>query len=139
MLFPSPEWTAAWVEACNADVHFRDASVGWDGAAGCVIAADESLHIPTQYLRLEGRDGTWTSHELGEDPQLVTGTKFVLSADYLAWKSVIRQELHPIRAMVMGRVRVKGQLSAVLRWSRPLVLMTQIAGRLHTTFTDEQR
>jgi cytochrome c oxidase subunit IV len=57
----------------------------------------------------------------------------------MTWKSVICQQLHPVRGIVQGRLRLHGQLSGFLRWSRALVIMTELAGRLDTVFVDEQR
>jgi putative sterol carrier protein len=140
LLFPSPEWTAAWVEVANADQAFRSAGAGWDGVVGGVIEADVTAGVGDDlYLRLTGRDGRWYEHTLAADDRLVADTIFTIRAPYKAWKSVIRQELHPVTGMVQGRLRLRGQLSTFLRWAHALVIMTKLAGRLDTTFVDEQR
>jgi putative sterol carrier protein len=140
LLFPSPEWTAAWVEVANADHAFRSAGAGWDGVVGGVIEADVTAGVRDDlYLRLTGRDGRWCEHSLAADDRLVADTIFTIRAPYKAWKSVIRQELHPVTGMVQGRLRLRGQLSTFLRWAHALVIMTKLAGRLDTTFVDEQR
>ena len=90
-------------------------------------------------MRLTGRDGRWYEHTLAADDQLVIGTVFTIRAPYKAWKSVIRQELSPLTGVVQGRLRLRGQLSTFLRWAHALVIMTKLAGRLDTTFVDEQR
>jgi hypothetical protein len=64
---------------------------------------------------------------------------FTIRGPYPAWKSVIRQELHPLRGIVQGRLRLRGQLSAFLRWSHATLIMTELAGRLDTVFVDEQQ
>lgn len=139
MLFPSGEWAQAWVDTCNADEQFIVSGEGWCGAVACVVRADEQWQLETQHLRLDGQDGHWNDYAIGPDAGLTLDTLFVLTAGYSTWKALIRQELNPIRAMVQGRVRVSGQLSAVLRWSRQIVIMTQLAGRVDTTFPDELR
>jgi len=40
--------------------------------------------------------------------------------------------------VVQGRLRLRGQLSSFLRWAHAMVIMTELAGRLDTTFADEQ-
>ena len=134
MLFPSEVWVSAWIALCNADAEFQEAGVGWNGSAGCVIRPAGQPGTDSLYLRLTGRDGQWTDHTLEPNPEVVDGSLFVLSADYVTWRAVIEQKLNPIRAMVQGRVRVSGQLSSVLRWHRSLLIMTQLAGRLETDF-----
>jgi putative sterol carrier protein len=140
LLFPSPQWLDAWVELANADQAFRTAGAGWDGAVGGVIGADAVAGVGDDlYFRLTGRDGRWYEQTLAADDRLVAGTVFTIRAPYEAWKSVIRQELHPVTGIVQGRLRLRGQLSTVLRWTHALVIMTKLAGRLGTTFVDEQR
>lgn len=140
LLFPSPQWVDAWVELANADQAFRAAGAGWDGVVGGVIGADAAAGVGDDlYLRLTGRDGRWYEHTLAADDQLVVGTVFTIRAPYKAWKSVIRQELSPLTGVVQGRLRLRGQLSTFLRWAHALVIMTKLAGRLDTTFVDEQR
>jgi putative sterol carrier protein len=136
-IFPSAEWMCEWLELTNADPKFRAAGAGWDGSVGCVIQSDQGFPGGNLYLRLTGANGQWSSHVLGPDPELVTDTVFTLSAPYLVWKSVVRQQLHPIRGLIQGKLRVHGQLSAVLRWTRALTTFTELAGQLETTFVDE--
>jgi putative sterol carrier protein len=140
LIFPSPEWVAAWVELANSDQAFRSAGVGWDGVVGGVIEADEAAGVGDDlYLRLVGRDGCWYENTLAADAGLVDGSVFTIRGPYSAWKSVICQQLHPVRGVVQGRLRLRGQLSAFLRWSHATLIMTELAGRLDTVFVDEQQ
>jgi putative sterol carrier protein len=140
LVFPSPEWVAAWVELANSDQAFRTAGAGWDGVVSGVIGADQAAGVGDDlYLRLVGRDGCWHENMLAADAGLADGAVFVIRGAYPAWKSVIRQQLHPIAGVVQGRLRLRGQLSSFLRWSHALVIMTTLAGRLDTVFVDEQR
>jgi putative sterol carrier protein len=140
LIFPSPEWVAAWVELANSNQAFRSAGVGWDGVVGGVIEADEAAGVSDDlYLRLVGRDGHWYESTLAADAGLVDDAVFTIRGPYSAWKSVIRQQLHPLRGIVQGRLRLRGQLSTFLRWSHATLIMTELAGRLDTVFVDEQR
>jgi putative sterol carrier protein len=140
LIFPSPEWVAAWVELANSDEAFRSAGAGWDGVVGGMIAADEAAGVGDNlYLRLVGRDGYWHESTLAADAGLVDDAVFTIFGSYSVWKLVIRQQLHPLRGIVQGRLRLRGQLSSFMRWSRAVLIMTELAGRLDTAFADEQR
>jgi putative sterol carrier protein len=140
LIFPSSEWVTAWVELANSDQAFRSAGAGWDGVVGGVIEADQVACIGDDlYLRLVGRDGCWHEHILAADAGLVDDAVFTIRGPYLTWKSVICRQLHPVTGLVQGRLRLRGQLSSFLRWSRAIVIMTELAGRLDTAFVDEQR
>ena len=140
LIFPSPEWVAAWVELANSDQAFRSAGAGWDGVVGGMIAADEAAGVGDNlYLRLVGRDGYWHESTLAADAGLVDDAVFTICGSYSVWKLVIRQQLHPLRGIVQGRLRLRGQPSSFMRWSRAVLIMTELAGRLDTAFADEQR
>jgi putative sterol carrier protein len=139
LLFPSSEWVSAWVELANSDEAFRSAGEGWDGAIGGVIVADETVGIPRAlYLRLVGRDGHWNENILAANPGLVDDAIFTIRGPYSAWKSVIRQQLHPLKGIMLGQLRLRGRLSSFMRWGRATLIMTELAGQLDTTFIDEQ-
>jgi putative sterol carrier protein len=139
LIFPSPEWVTAWVELANSDQAFRSAAVGWDGVVGGVIEADEAAGVSDSlYLRLVGRDGHWYESTLAADAGLVGDAVFTIRGPYSAWKSVICQQLHPVKGIVQGRLRLRGQLSTFLRWSHATLIMTELAGRLDTVFVDER-
>lgn len=137
MEFPSGEWVSAWLTLANEDPACVAAGAGFKGAVGAMIRSDANWHGGPIYLRLEGGDGIWTHSQVGFGPDLTEGTLFTLSADYIVWKSVLQQQLDPIRGLIQGRLRVRGQLSSVLRWARAFRLMTALASRVPTTFADE--
>lgn len=137
MIFPSPEWFTAWIEAANNDADFRNASQGWIGAVGAIVRPDQAWSGGPLYVRLDGLQGHWDDSILGRQATVTDGALFCLSADYRIWKRVIRQDLDPIRGLIQGRLRVRGQLSAVLRWNAPFRIMTSLAGQLDTTWPDE--
>ena len=137
-LFPSDEWVEAWVARANGSAEFEASGSGWEGAVGIVIEADPASAVPeTLYIRLEGRGGKWLSHALGTESSLLAGTVFVLRGPYLRWKELIKQELHPIKALLQGRIRIEGHLPIILRWIGSVAVLAKLAGEVETEFADE--
>lgn len=132
MRFASDEWFAAWTELTNSDPDFRAAGVGWQGSVGLVVRADASH--PVVHVRLEGAEGQWTSVTVSADAVIVEGTTFALTADRATWQAVVAQELDPIRALITGRVRVRGQLSAILSRLTATRIMTRRLAEVPTEF-----
>jgi putative sterol carrier protein len=130
--FASTSWVDAWVELMNADDRFRAEGQGWVGSIGCVINSDDSGGPPPIYMRLSGADGHWDAAQAGPAATLVEDVTVRLEGPRHTWRLVIDQDLNPIRAMVQGRLRVHGQLSALLRFHRAIVLMAQLAGDVDT-------
>src|SRR6478752_4105616 len=125
LLFPSDEWVDAWVHAANADPGFRESGRDWEGSVGVVLR-----DLPAQagggghrYLRLAGRNGHWEDWALNSDEKTISGTLFVLTGGYGRWKQVIRGELNPLKAIVKGKIRVRGDLSEVLRWAKSILIL----------------
>ncbi len=138
LVFPSAAWLDRWVEVCNDDEEFRRAGQGWVGTIGAVVSADAHDLASAVYLRLDGRDGRWTSHQISTAEDAVADATVTLVAPYDVWKSVIRQDLDPLRAMIRGQVRVTGRLSVILGRVPAMRRMTRLAGTLPTRFPDEQ-
>lgn len=134
LLFPSEAWVDAWVAAANADAAFRDAGRGWAGSVGAVFGADELMPAGPVFLRLDGEEGRWDGHALGTEANLLDGAVFTLSASYRIWKLIMSGELDPLRGLVQGRVRVRGQLSSLLGRISALNAMMRLAGTLDTTY-----
>lgn len=136
--FPSEEWLEAWAAMANASSEFRASGAGWSGGVGLIVEADGAMGVPeTLYLRLDGRDGTWTGHAFGRSPRLVEETVFTIRAPYRRWKQVVRQELHPIKGLLQGKLVLRGHLPVVLRWLRSITILAELAGTVETRFADE--
>ena len=134
MLFPTQEWFDEWVRVANADTRFRRAGEGWTGSVGLVVRGARGVPARDFFVRLNGADGKWTEVSAGGDPALVNGGDFVLSANLDTWQGLVAQEIDPVRAVITGQVRVRGQLSALPAWTAALRVMTELAGGLDTAF-----
>ena len=137
-IFPSEEWVAAWVALANRSPEFEASGSGWEGALGLVIEADAERGVAGPvYVRLEGRDGKWIGSELGTSPALVEGTVFVLRGPYRRWKELVRQELDPTKGLLQGKLRIRGHLPDILKWTQSMAVLAELAGRIDTEFVDE--
>lgn len=138
-VFPSEEWVGAWLALANRSAEFEASGKEWEGAVILVIGAEPTAGIPDAvYVRLDGRHGKWLGHELSTDRRLAEGAVFVLRAPYARWKQVIRQELNPIKGLVQGKIRIEGHLPVVFKWTKSVLLLAELAGRLDTEFLDER-
>lgn len=134
LIFPSEEWVAAWVSSTNQDPDFRAAGQGWDGAVG-VVVRDGPKNRPAA-IRLTGREGRWSSYTVSDRPDPATVERIRLTAGYTVWRQVIRQELDPLRGILLGRIMVRGHLPDLLRYRAAILIMCKLAGRLDTNFPD---
>jgi putative sterol carrier protein len=137
-VFPSEDWAAAWIALANASEEFERSGAGFAGSIVLVVEFDRIGGLPDRvYLRLSGESGKWVSHELGRSDTLLEGALFVLQASYARWKALIRQELHPIKALLQGKIRIRGHLPEFLKWTRSVMILAELAGQVETEFLDE--
>lgn len=126
--FPSAEWAAAYHHAINDNGLYQQAAAGWiEGAIAFVCKAEPSLDLLTaQGLVLDLHRGQCRGVHYTTDAAEFQQAPFVIEASYAQWKSVLRGETDPIRAMLQGQLRLsKGHLPTIIRdveGSKQLVL-----------------
>lgn len=139
-LFPSPEWATAYRDALNASPAYREAGKDWThGVVAMVVKADPALGLAhDQGLWLDVHGGTCRDARMVSAPE-AEAAPFVIVGTYAQWKSVIKREIDPIKAMMQNKLKLtKGHMPTIVKYvasSRELVNTT---GTVPTRFRDEQ-
>jgi len=118
LLFPSVEWAAAYHQAINQNALYQKAAAAWDqGAFAFVCKAEPSLDLPTpQGLVLDLIHGRCNGVLYTTDAARIAEAPFVIEASYAQWRSVLRGEVEPIKAMLQGQLKLtKGHLPTIIR------------------------
>jgi len=63
--------------------------------------------------------------------------KFIIRAPYSRWKEVIKKELDPVKAMMQGKLKLKGDLPTILRHVKAATELVNVAASVPTEFVDE--
>lgn len=135
--FPSVEWLYAFSDAINAHPEHREAAADWEGDVTLVVEAepdrgiDETVYAWLDLWHGECRAAKVVSVDEGER------ARFVISAPYSRWKDVIRGKLDPIRGMREGKLRLSGDLPAIVQHARAADLLVRLAASIPTEFPDE--
>lgn len=126
--FPSAEWAAAYHQAINQNPLYQKAAASWDqGAIAFVCKPEPSLGLDTAHgVVLDLHLGRCNGALYTTDAARINETPFVIEASYAQWKSVLRGEIDPIKAMLQGQLKLaKGHLPTIIRdveGSKQLVL-----------------
>jgi putative sterol carrier protein len=137
LAFPTAPWFAAFIRAVNGSAEYGEAAALWEGDIAFVIEAEPDRHVP---------DDVWARLDLwhGEcrGGGLVTATEggdapFVISAPYSRWKDVLRGDLDPVKGMMQGKLKVRGDLPTILRFVRAANELVRLTGTVPTAFPDE--
>lgn len=139
-VFPSEEWVQAWVALANRSAEFEASGKGREGAVTLVIESDEDAGVPRPiYVRLDGRNGKLVGYQFGTQAVLAEETIFALRAPYPRWKEIVNQELNPVKGLVQGKIMVDGHVPVVLTWTKSILVLAELAGRIQTEFVDEPK
>jgi putative sterol carrier protein len=116
LVFPSDQWIKALSHQLNNSVDYEQSARDWEGDFVFVVEPD-AAYPDTAYLFL----GLY--HGKSPDAALISTkdereTEFAISAPFATWRQVIQGKLDPIQGMMMGKLRLTGNLRKILRYPR---------------------
>jgi len=135
--FPSDEWLQRYRDAINSSESYREKAAGWEGDITYVIGADAAAGFDEDVL-------AWVDlwHGSCRDARLVDRddgerAAYVISAPYSLWKSVLLGQLDPVKAMVQGKLKLRGDLPRMAEHVEATRELVSLAVGIATTFADE--
>jgi putative sterol carrier protein len=135
--FPTDPWFQELIVRINASDRYREAAADWEGDIAFVIEAEPGRGVPQDVWGLldlwhgECRGGGLIDRERG------AAARYTLRAPYSRWKEVVRGELDPIKGMMQGKLRVLGDLPAIVRQVRAANELVELTLQVDTVFPDE--
>jgi len=116
MKFPSAEWAEAFRAALNANAAYREAARAWEGDLLLLVRpAEASAPAPGVLLRLA--HGDCSAAEFHPDARTVA-SEFVYEGTPENWGRLIRREVDPVKAILDGTFKVRGNLAKLMRFTR---------------------
>jgi putative sterol carrier protein len=133
----SPEFAAAFKDEINRSAAYKQAANGWKWTVGLVVEAEPEHKFPES-------QGVFMDLFNGEarDIRAVTAAEaakcdIVITATYSRWKQVMKKELDPVKGMMQGKLKLKGDLPTIVRYTRASQEMTACTTRVPVEFPDE--
>ncbi len=123
MKFGTPEWAEAYQKAINDNPNYKDAAGpegfppdGWEGDFLFIVEPSGNLdHEIRMFVGLYHGECTG-ARIVGEGEEV--DAEYVYSGPYDAWVQVLKKELDPIRGLLAGKFKLKGDMAKVLRATR---------------------
>ena len=139
-VFPSEEWLELYVEKINSSAEYADAAATWEGDLVFAYEKEPDKNVPDDvFAWLDLWHGKCRAAEIlggPEDPK-AQSAKFTISAPYSRWKSVLRKELDPVKGMMQGKIKVRGDLPTIVRYVKASNVLVDLTGAVPTEFIDE--
>ena len=137
-LFLSEQWVGKFKEAVQNSAAYKKAAKNWEGDITLVILPDEKAGI---YEQININMDLW--HGECREMKLISTedtsqSKYIITAGYDRWKQVAREEIEPIKGMMQGKLKLKGNLAQMVRYVRAAKELVACTTRVPTCFPDEQ-
>lgn len=133
----SEEWTRKWEDILKASPDFPGYNKGWQGDIGCVMYKDPNANVhEDQYLYMDLEDGKVNSIRM-VDKETAENSKFVIYGDYVRWKQVAKKELDAVKAMMQGKLKLKGNLPYVVKYLKGVQEAIRCLTEVDSKFPDE--
>jgi putative sterol carrier protein len=135
-IFPSDEWFQRFIDAINASEGYASYAADWEGDVVIAIEAEPDHGVPDDvYGLLDLWHGGCRGGGL-VDGARAEAAEFLVRAPYSRWKDVILGELEPVKGLMQGRLRVRGDLQKILRYVKATQELAHLTRNVKTTFPD---
>ena len=130
--FPSDEWAKAYMEALNENKAYEDAASDWEGDFLFVLNSDDKLKERTMiYIDLyHGKCREAYVLKPSEEKK----TDFVIEAPYGTWVRVIKKELDAIQGLMTGKLKLKGNMAKVMKYTKAAQEMVNTTTAIESEF-----
>jgi putative sterol carrier protein len=137
--FPSEEWIKEYADRINQSPEYREASATWEGDIAYVFEAEPDKGVPQEvWAWLDLWHGECRGWKYGIPQEEGERSKFIIRAPYSRWKEVIRKELDPVKGMMQGKLKLKGDLPTIVRYVKAANELVNLAASVPTEFVDER-
>jgi putative sterol carrier protein len=133
----SPEWAQAFKDEINKSPVYRDAAKGWKWTVGLVVEAEPDKNFPEpKGVVMDLFNGEARDIHVGSAAD-AQACEIVITGTYTRWKQVATKELDATRGMLQGKLKLKGDLPTVVRYTRASQEMTECTTRVPVIWPDE--
>ena len=138
LAFPSEEWISAYKDAINANPAYRTAAADWTyGVVALICKAQPPGLAQDTGIWLDLEKGVCRGAKLVKVEEAMKAP-FCITGEYARWKSVLRKELDPIKAMMQKKLELKGQMTTIVKYVNASKELVEAATQVPTRFLDEK-
>ena len=124
-------FSSAWADALcadlNASTEYREAAATWEGALSFVAQSDAE----TRTVWLDLHHGACRSALAGPDAA-ARDAPFAIEAPLAVWQDVLSGRLDPIMGMMLGKMKVSGNMSTIAAHAKAAKVLVARAAAIET-------
>jgi len=128
--FPSDEWVKEFAEQLNASEAYEKSAKDWEGDF-IFVSEPDKVSSETRYLFVGLYHGKCTdaAEVASEDERKA---EYVIRAPYSTWRKVIEGKLDPIQGMMTRKLKLKGNMTKILRYPKAAKELVNCVSRVPT-------
>ena len=128
--FPSDEWIQIFKDELNRNLTYEEAAKDWEGDFLFVILPDDELENEVKYYIDLWHGKCLRAYRVEKNKK----TAFTFIGSYSNWKKVIKNELDPIKGLIRGIFKIKGDSIKIFGYVKAAKELINTAGRIPTEF-----
>ena len=133
----SDDWAKLFKDEINRSSAYKSAAKGWKWSVGLVVEAEPDKSFPeAKGIVMDLFDGSARDIEVKSAAE-AQKCEFVITAPYTRWKQVATKELDATKGILQGRLKLKGDLPTIVRYTKASQEMTECTTRVPVTWPDE--
>jgi putative sterol carrier protein len=133
----SPDWAKAFKAEINKSDAYRSAGKGWKWTVGLVVEAEPDKNFPeARGVVMDLYEGEARDVKVGSAAE-AQACDFAITAPYSRWKQVAQKELDATRGMLQGKLKLKGDLPTIVRYTKASQELTECTTRVPVKWPDE--
>jgi putative sterol carrier protein len=134
----STEWVKAFKDEVNNSAAYKTAGKGWKWTVGLVVEAEPDKQFPeAKGIVMDLFDGQARDIKVGPAAD-AQKCDFVITAPYSRWKEVSTGQLDATKGMLQGKLKLKGDLPTIVRYTKASQEMTLCTTRIPVEWPDEK-
>ena len=133
-LFPSDEWLAIFEGLINGSDEYREAASDWEGDIAFVLEAEPDRGVPEDLV-------AWLDlwHGSCRGARMIAAEEggraaYAIRAPYSRWREVLKGDLDPVKGMMQGKLKVRGDLPTIVRHVRAANELVHLTTQVSTEF-----
>ncbi|MDW7739402.1 MAG: SCP2 sterol-binding domain-containing protein [Bacillota bacterium] len=130
----TPEWVATFEKLIQEDEQYKEVAKTWEGTVVIHILANPSIGLNSDIFMLmdlwhgDCRSVRLVPKEVGENAD------FVLTGEFERWQAVMKKELDVVKAMMQGKIKLKGALPTIVRYVKASIRLVDLSAQIETRF-----
>jgi len=136
-IYFTPEWVAVFEKAIQEDAEYKDVAKAWEGTVVLHVqqkseyGLDQDLFVYLDLWHGECRSARIVPRATGE------AGDYVITGAMDRWIQVGKKELDPVKGMMQGKLKLKGDLPTIVRNVRAASRLVDISSEIGGKYPDE--